>query len=202
LDTDDSVQAPTVPEEIQQLLQEFADVFAAKVAFPPPRSCSHSIPLITGAKPVQVRPYKYAPLLKDEIEHQVTDMLEAGLIQHSSSPFSSPVILVKKDGTFRFYVDYRQLNEITVKGNYLVPVIDELLDELKGASWFSSLDLCARFHQIPMDPQDCYKTAFQTHVGHFEFRVMSFGLTGAPHTFQKAMNSALAPSLRKSARLF
>jgi hypothetical protein len=96
LDTYDSAQAPAVPKEIQQLLQEFVDVFAAKAAFPPPRSCNHSIPLITRARPIQVRPYRYAPLLKDEIEHQVTDMLEAGLIQHILSPFSSPVILVKK----------------------------------------------------------------------------------------------------------
>jgi hypothetical protein len=118
--------------------------------------------------------------LKYEIEHRVTDMLEAGLIQDSSSPFSSRVILVKKKyGTFHFYVDYRQLNAITIKGNYPIPDIDELLDELKGASWFFSLDLCAGFHQIPMDYQDCYKTSFQTHAGHFEFRVMSFGLTDA-----------------------
>jgi hypothetical protein len=83
-----------------------------------------------------------------------------------------------------------------------VPVIDELLDELKGASWFSTLDLCAGFHQIAMDPTDSYKTTCQTHNGHFEFRVMSFGLTGAPHSFQKAMNSSLAPFLRKFALVF
>jgi hypothetical protein len=99
-------------------------------------------------------------------------------------------------------VDYRQLNAITAKGQYPVPVIDELLNELRGASWFSTLDLCARFHQIAMDPDDSYKTAFQTHNGHFEVRVMSFGLTGAPHSFQKAMNSALAPFLMKFALVF
>jgi hypothetical protein len=89
-----------------------------------------------------------------------------------------------------------------MKGQYLVPVIDEFLDELKGAYWFSSLDLCSGFHQIPMEPLDSYKTAFQTHNGQYEFRVMSFGLTGAPHTFQKAMNHTLAPLLRKSALVF
>jgi hypothetical protein len=71
------------------------------------------------------------------------------------------------------------------------------MDELSHASWFTSLDLCAGFHQIPMDLANCFKIAFQTHVGHYEFRVMPFGLTGAPHTFQKAMNSSLAPLLRK-----
>jgi hypothetical protein len=76
------------------------------------------------------------------------------------------------------------------------------MDELHQASWFSSLDLCVGFHQIPMDPTDCFKTAFQTHVGHYEFCVMSFDLKGAPHTFQRAMNSTLAPLLRKCVLVF
>jgi hypothetical protein len=194
---------PLVPAEIQYLLQKYKDVFASKVSFPPPRSCEHSIPLVDGATPFFIRPYRYAPILKNEIETQVQEMLEAGLIQHSSSPFSSPVLLVKKkDTTYIFCVDYRHMNAITLKGQYHVPIIEELLDELYGASWFSSLDLCASFHQIPMNHADCFKTAFQTHVGHYEFRVMLFGLTGAPHTFQKAMNSSLHPLLRKCVLVF
>jgi hypothetical protein len=105
-------------------------------------------------------------------------MLDAGLIQHSTCPFNSRVLLVKKkDNTFRLCNDYSHLNAITQKGQYPVPIIDEFLNELSGPSWFSSLDLCSGFHQIPMHPDDCFKTAFQTHTGHFEFRVMSFGLT-------------------------
>jgi hypothetical protein len=130
-------------------------------------------------------------------------MLEVGLIQPSSSSFSSLVILVKKkDASYWFCVDYRHLNAITLKGQHSVPIINEFLDELHGASWFSSLDLCAGFHQISMCEEDCYKTTFQTHHSHYEFKVMSFGLTGAPHTFQKDMNATLQPLLRKCALVF
>jgi hypothetical protein len=126
--------------------------------------------LVQGATPFYIRPYRYAPVLKTEIEARVQEMLKVGLIQYSSIPFSSHVLLVKKkDNIYRFCVDYRHLNAITVKDQYLVPVIDKLLDELNGASWFSSLDLCAGFHQIPMNLANCFKTSFQTHVGHYEF---------------------------------
>jgi hypothetical protein len=125
------------------------------------------------------------------------------LIQHSDSAFSSPVLLVKKkDNSWRFCVDYRHLNALTVKCKYHVPIIDELLDELFGASWFSILDLRAGFHQILLKVGESHKTAFQTHSGHYEFRVMAYGLTGAPGTFQKAMSHTLAPLLRKCALVF
>jgi hypothetical protein len=150
-----------------------------------------------------MRPYRYAPALKDELEKQVTEMLQSGIIQPSKSVFASSVILVKKkDHTYRFCVDYRHLNALIVKTKFPVSIIDEFLDELYGATCFSTLDLCAGFHQIRMNSQDQHKTAFQTHHGHSEFQVMSFGLTRAPTTFQSAMNSTLAPLLRKRALAF
>lgn len=199
----ESTAQPNLPPAIAALLSEFDFIFQLPSTLPPQRSCDHSIPLIEGAPPVYIRPYRYAPLLKSEIERQVQEMLQQGLIQKSTSAFSSPVLLVKKkDQSWRFCVDYRHLNAITVKGKYPVPIIDELLDELAGSSWFSTMDLRAGFHQIRMKSGDEHKTAFQTHFGHFEFRVMAFGLTGAPGTFQNTMNTTLAPCLRKFVLVF
>ena len=114
---------------------------------PPSRSCNHSIPLIPGAQPVFIRPYRYPPKLKDEIEAQVKEMLAQGFIRPSTSPFSSPVLLVKKkDGSYRLCVDFHQLNAITAKSKYPVPIFYQLVDELAHASWFSTLNLRVGFH--------------------------------------------------------
>jgi len=158
---------------------------------------------LPGTAPVSIRPYRNPPAIKDQIERQVQTMLDSGVIPHSDSPFSYPVLLVKnKDGSFRFCVDFRHLNAITAKSKYPVPIIEELLDELEGASWFSSLDLTAGYHQILLKLGEVPKTAFQTHTGHYEFCVMAFGLSGAPGTFLKAMNTTLAPLLRRCALVF
>lgn len=199
----ESLTDNAIPPVVQPLIQQFQDVFDAPTGLPPKRNCDHHIPLLPGAGLVNLRPYRFNPALKDEIETQVTEMLNSGVIQHSQSAFSSPALLVKKkDGTWRLVIDYRRLNAITVKSTYPMPVIDELLDELAGATWFSKLDLRAGYHQIRMAPGEEYKTAFQTHTGHYEYKVMSFGLTGAPATFQSAMNETLKPVLRQFALVF
>ncbi|XP_071684936.1 uncharacterized protein [Lolium perenne] len=161
---------------------------------PPHRAVSHSIPLIEGARPGQIRPYRLAPELKNEVEKQIAEMLQSGVIRPSASNFASPLIMVKKkDQTWRPCIDFRHLNALTVKSKYPLPVINELLDELHGACWFSKLDLRAEYHQIRLTEGDEHKTAFHTHHGHYEFTVMAFGLTGAPATFQAEMNMTLAP---------
>lgn len=191
------------PDEIEAVLAEFSAVFSEPTGLPPARQFDHEIPLIPGSRPVNLRPYRYSPAQKDEIERQVSKMLEQGIIQPSCSPYASPVLLVmKKDLTWRFCIDYRHLNAITVKNRYPLPIIEELIDELAGACWFTSLDLRAGYHQIRLLPGEEAKTAFKTHNGHFEFRVMSFGLTGAPATFQNTMNTVLAPLLRKGVLVF
>lgn len=130
-------------------------------------------------------------------------MLHSGVIQPNNRAFSPPALLVKKkDMTWRLCIDYRQFNAITLKGKFPIPVIDEQLDELFGSHFFSKFDLRAGYHQIRLMEGEEHKTAFQSHSGHYEYRVMFFGLTGAPATFQGVKNETLAHVLMKFALVF
>jgi hypothetical protein len=181
--------------DLQQVLAEFADVFAPMPpGLPPHRNVEHVIRTEPGAVPPYRRPYRLSQAELAEVERQIKELLEKKLIEPANSPYGAPVLFVqKKDGTLRMCIDYRALNKITVRDRYPLPRIDDLFDKLRGACVFSSLDLQSGYYQIPIPAEDVPKTAFVTHVGQYQFRTLCFGLTNAPSTFQRLMNSIFAP---------
>ncbi|KAJ0851953.1 putative nucleotidyltransferase, Ribonuclease H [Helianthus annuus] len=151
-------------ENLQAVIREYDDVFQVPKSLPPQRSCDHQITLVNVSKPINLRSYRYQALQKDVIEKMTQELLDSGVIRSSKSSFAAPVVLVKKkDGTWRMCVDYRQLNEATIKNRFPIPLIDELLEELGGATVFSKLDLRSGYHQVRMFEPDIHKTAFRTH---------------------------------------
>lgn len=191
------------PEDIQKILHEFPTVFQPPKELPPCRPQDHLIPIMEGSAPVNINPYKCPYLQRTKIEKMVQEMLASGIIKHSQSPYASPVLLVKKkDNTWRFCVDYRALNAITVKNRFPIPIIEEMLDQLYGSRVFSKLDLRSGYHQIRVQAKDTHKTAFKTALGHYEFLVLPFGLTNAPATFQSVMNEVFKDYIGKFVCVF
>ncbi len=177
------------------ILTEFKDVFGEPQGVPPDRpDCPviHEIPIIPGSVPPARTAYKLSPTELDELKRHVDGLLEKGFITASSSAYAAPILFVrKKDNTWRMVIDYRSLNNITSKNKYPLPDINQLFERLAGARYFSKVDLTSGYHQIAVAPPDRHKTAFITRYGLYEFNVLPFGLTSAPSTFQRAMNTLL-----------
>jgi len=177
--------------DVSAVIKKFIDVFPTTLPdrLPPKRNIDHAIELTPGTEPPSQPIYRLSYEETNELKKQLTDLLKKGYIQPSTSPFGAPVLFVhKKDGTLRLCVDYRALNKNTIKNRYPLPRIEDLMDRLVGAKYFTKIDLYSGYHQIRIKEADTSKTAFRTRYGHYEFLVLPFGLTNAPATFMTLMN--------------
>eukprot|EP00731_Ephydatia_muelleri_P017953 Em0010g1051a len=180
-------------EQLYSLLVEFADVFSfSSKDLGRTKELKHHI-FTSDAQPVHLSPRRIPQARREELRGLLRDMLESDVIQQSDSPWSSPIVLAKKhDGTTRFCVDYRKVNEVTRKDAYPLPRVDDTLDTLVGSKFFTTLDLASGYWQVEVAPEDQPKTAFTTPEGLYQFKVMPFGLCNAPATFQRLMDRVLS----------
>ena len=190
----DTVKARPSVSDIPTV-SDFLDVFPEEFpGLPPQREIEFAIDVVLGATPATITPYRMAPVELKELKLKLQELLEKGFIRPSVSPCGAPVLFVKKkDGTLRLCTDYRQLNKLTVNNKYQLPRIDDLFDQLKGASIFSKIDLRSWYHQLRIKEVDVHKMAFRTRYEHYEFLVMPFGLTNAPADFMDLMNRVFQP---------
>jgi hypothetical protein len=188
---------------LQDLLGQYKDVFEPLNELPPERNVGHAIPLEGEARPPFRRPYRLSKLEMEEVQKQVKELLSKGFIQPSCSPYGAPVLFAPKpDGTLRMCIDYRMLNKLTVRDRFPLPRVDDLFDKLHGKTCFSKLDLQAGYYQIRIRPEDVPKTAFVTTEGQYEFKVLPMGLSNAPATFQREMNSMFRDMINKSLLIY
>ncbi|GKC18636.1 putative reverse transcriptase domain-containing protein [Tanacetum coccineum] len=186
------------------IVQDFPKVFLEDLpGLPQTRQVEFQIDLIPGAASVARAPYRLAPSEMKVLSEQLKELSDKGFIRPSSSPWGAPVLFVKKkDGSFRMYIDYQELNKLTVKNRYLLPRIDDLFDQLQGSSVYSKIDLRSGYHQLRIREEDILKTAFRTRYGHYEFQVMPFGLTNSPAVFMDLINRECKPYLDKFVIIF
>ena len=186
---DTSVSVTTL--ESVPIVRDFSDVFPDELpGLPQVREMDFQIEVLPGTAPLSKAPYRMAPAELSELKSQLQGLLDLGFIRPSVSPWGAPVLFVrKKDGSMRLCIDYRELNRVTVKNKYPLPRIDDLFDQLRGATIFSKIDLRSGYHQLRIREDDIPKTAFRTRYGHYEFVVMSFGLTNAPAVFMDLMQT-------------
>ncbi|WVZ93098.1 hypothetical protein U9M48_039107 [Paspalum notatum var. saurae] len=187
-----------------KVVNEFPDVFPEELpGMPPDREIEFVIELVPGTAPIYKRPYRMDTNQLARLKDQIQELLDKGYIHPSRSPWGAPVIFVpKKDGTQRMCIDYRALNDVTIKNKYPLPRIDDLFDQLKGASVFSKIDLRSGYHQLKIRASDIPKTAFVSLYVLYEFTVMSFGLKNAPAYFMYFMNKVFMEYLDKFAVVF
>jgi hypothetical protein len=192
------------PIEAIRIVLEFPNVFPKELpGMPPERKVEFAIELIPGTAPISKRAYRVSGPELVELKKQIDELLEKGYIRPSTSPWAALVLFVeKKDGTKRMCIDYRALNEVTVKNKYPLPRIEDLFDQLRGATVFSKIDLRSGYHQLRIRPADIPKIAFITKHGLYEFMVMSFGLTNAPAYFMYLMNNVFMDYLDKFVVVF
>lgn len=191
--------------DLLALLRKYSKIFPAQLPkrLPPFRSINHEIDIADGGKPPSRPPFRLSQPELDELKRQLEDLLNHGFIEPSSSPYGAPVFFVRKaDGSLRMVCDWRPLNNITVKVQACLPSIEDLFDTVRGAKFFTKLDLMSGYHQVRVRDADVQKTAINTPFGHYHFRVMGFGLTNAPATFMALMNDVLRPFLRRHVVVF
>jgi hypothetical protein len=186
------------------VVRDYPDVFPKELpGMPPYRDVEFTIDLLPGIGPIAKRPYH---MLVDELlklKKQLDELISKGYIRPSASPWGSPVLFVrKKDGSMRMCIDYRNLNAVTIKNKYPLPRIDDLLDQLRGAKYFSKIDLRSGYHQMKIRESHIPKIAFVTRYGRFEIIVVSFGLTNAPAYFMNMMNKVFMDELDKFVVVF
>ncbi|XP_052732478.1 uncharacterized protein LOC128196266 [Vigna angularis] len=188
----------------RSVVDDFPDVFPDEVpGLPPPREVEFTIDLVSTAGPISIAPYRMSPAELTELKEQIEELMDKKFIRPSASPWGAPVLLVKKkDDSSRLCIDYRQLNKLTIKNKYPLPRIDDLLDQLHGATVFSKIDLRSGYHQIRVKEEDIQKTAFRSRYGHYEYVVMPFGVTNAPAIFMDYMNRIFRPYLDKFVVVF
>jgi hypothetical protein len=197
-----------IPEEFVgdniRVVRDFPDVFPEELpGMPPDREVEFVIDLLPRTAPISKWPYRMSVEELKELKKQLTELQEAGYICPSSSPWGAPVLFVQKnDGSQRMCVDYRSLNDVTVKNKYSMPCIEDLFDPIRGARVFSKIDLRSGYHQMKIRPSDIPKMAFSTRYGSYEFTVMSFGLTNAPAYFMNLMNKVFMEYLDRFVVVF
>ena len=175
------------------MVYEYEDVFQDELPrLPPHRDVNFVNELYLGTSPISMTPHRMTPIELQEFKVKLQELLDKGFIRSSTSPWGASVLFAKKkDKTLRLYIDYQQLNRVTIKNRYPLPRIDDLFDQLRGARVYSKIDLCTGYHQLRVGEADIPKTTFMTQYRHFEFTMMPFGLMNAPATFMDLMHKVL-----------